>query len=305
MITDYFQIAKKIYSCTTTEEYWRVIVFVVRALLHNKQMKELMKFFEADAVLKGLQNDQLYAYEQVLRHWFYHNSSVADRVRLIEDHYSFVAARFTEETLKKVAAGEHIALWKQEYGDQVLSLDLCFHDCHKKEGLLAIELNVGEVRAYQAIFWVGRDQNGELSLWIGALQGSPGGLQINHDLTKHCFGYRPKNLILYAIRSFARYFSIGTIYAVSNYGYFTNNHVRLDRKLKTSLDDFWSEIGGVAQSDLRFYKLPLQELRKDLNEVKSQKRNLYRKRFDLLDSIDSTLVNACKKFQIYKRLYYI
>lgn len=295
MIARYFRIAKGIYPCTTAEEHWRVVVFVVRALLHSEQMQQLMQFFEKGGVLAELQVNQSYAYEQISRHWFFHKSSIDERVKLIQEHYRFALEQFSENTLRRTAAGEQIVLWQQEYGEQTLSLELCFHDWHKKEGLLAIELNVGAIRAYQAIFWVGRDQAGDRALWIGALQGSPGGLKLNHDLTKYCFGYRPKNLILYAVRAFARSFSINTIYAVSNLGYFTNNHVRLDRKLKTSLDDFWNEVGGCLQDDPRFYALPLQEPRKEIEEVKSQKRNLYRKRFALLDAIENSIDTALQQ----------
>ena len=58
-------------------------------------------------------------------------------------------------------------------------------------------------------------------------------------------------------------------------------------KLKTDLDNFWLEVGGSPTEDFRFFDLPATEKRKTIDEVKSQKRNLYRKRYTLLDEIDS------------------
>lgn len=89
---------------------------------------------------------------------------------------------------------------------------------------------------------------------------------------------------------------VSSIYAVSDTGYYANNHVRLDRKLKISLNDFWEEVDGVPTADKRFYKLPLTESRKSMEEIKSSKRSLYRKRFEALDSIKDTIeinLNQC------------
>ncbi|MBP2656461.1 MAG: hypothetical protein H6Q73_4030 [Firmicutes bacterium] len=80
-------------------------------------------------------------------------------------------------------------------------------------------------------------------------------------------------------------------YAVANGGFYANNHLRLDRKLKTSLDNFWQETGGKLSGDQRFYELPLEEPRKTLAEVESHKRNQYRKRFAVLDAITMKITN--------------
>ena len=49
------------------------------------------------------------------------------------------------------------------------------------------------------------------------------------------------------------------------------------------LDSLWQESGGELSQDLRFYKIPLEEYRKPIEEIKSQKRSQYRKRYELLD----------------------
>ena len=82
---------------------------------------------------------------------------------------------------------------------------------------------------------------------------------------------------------------IKRIYAVTNYGYYANNHVRSDRKLKTNFEDFWLEAGGQMTGDKRFCELPLVEPRKSMDEVKTHKRNLYRKRFEFLDEVDRVI----------------
>jgi len=88
---------------------------------------------------------------------------------------------------------------------------------------------------------------------------------------------------------------VGRIYAVTNEGYYANNHVRVDRKLKTSFSDFWEEAGGQPALDSRYYILPLIEHRKTIEEIKTHKRSQYRKRFALLDEIDSAVETAIKQ----------
>ena len=84
------------------------------------------------------------------------------------------------------------------------------------------------------------------------------------------------------------------IYAVTNYGYYANNHVRRDRKLKTSFSDFWEESGGHPCEDRRFYELPMTEYRKAMEEVPAHKRNYYRKRYALLDEVDASIAENIK-----------
>ena len=95
----------------------------------------------------------------------------------------------------------------------------------------------------------------------------------------------------------ARALDVDKIYAVTNYGYYANNHIRLDRKLKTSFSDFWREAGGLETDDKRFYELPLVEPRKTMDEVPTRKRAVYRRRFELLDEIDETVGQAIAKLR--------
>ena len=84
------------------------------------------------------------------------------------------------------------------------------------------------------------------------------------------------------------------IYAVTNHGYYANNHVRRDRKLKTDFSKFWEESGGTLCKDERFYELPMVEYRKTMEEVPTRKRAVYRRRFALMDEIDDAILKNIK-----------
>ncbi|HEY3425780.1 MAG TPA: DUF535 family protein [Negativicutes bacterium] len=285
----YIQLGAKIYNNNTFSDYRRMAVFIIRSLVNHKQMQEIKDFLQLNSVRQDIVAARPFVFEQITRCVFYRHSTFAERRALIKKHFLFFEAKFTQAALRRMYIGEGITLWNSNYNDQTLALQLQFHDAQKKEGLMGISLRMAEKMIYQIIFWIASDKDDEMSLMIGALQGSPDGLDIARELTKNFYGYRPKNLILQALRVVACQLGLDRIYAVSNYGFYANNHIRLDRKLKTSLDAFWQETGGKECGDPRFWKILITEPRKSLEEVQSHKRNLYRKRFAMLDTIEETI----------------
>jgi uncharacterized protein VirK/YbjX len=288
----YAQLGAKIYDNNTFSDYRRMAVFIVRSLLNHKQMQDIRRFFQLNSIRQDIIVANPFIFEQVTRSIFYRHSIFAERGALIKKHFAFLEAKFTQAALRHVYIGEGITLWRDNYSDETLSLKLQFNEWHKKEGLMGITLELGERMIYQIIFWVASDESDEMGLRIGAIQGSRGGLDTARDLTKHFYGLRPKNFIIQALRLVAGQIGIDRIYAVSNYGFYANNHIRIDRKLKTSLDVFFEEIGGRKCDDPRFYEIPMTEPRKRLEEVKCHKRNLYRKRFAMLDTIEETIIKS-------------
>jgi len=300
-IVNLFTICKDIHDKNLLQDYRRKAVFVVRGLVHQRKMQELITFFCGIALRKSIAEAHPSIFEQVTRCVLYRNSTFSERLAIIKQHFQFSERYVTEEGLRRIYLEKGLLLWKQPYHEGVLSASLTYGEEVHKEGLMAVTLMLDEKVIYRVNFYIAADWNGELGLWIGALQGSPNGLTINHELTKHFYGYRPKNLMLHFVRAIASQLSIHHIYAVSNSGFYRNNHIRVDRKLKTSLDEFWSETGGKLCSDLRFYELPLTEPRKSMDEVKSHKRNLYKKRFETMetinDAIQTTLASLTKPRQ--------
>jgi len=82
---------------------------------------------------------------------------------------------------------------------------------------------------------------------------------------------------------------------VSDEGFYANTHlVRGHRAKVAELDPLWEESGGVVCSDERFFKIPLEEYRKPIEEIKSQKRSQYRKRYELLDQYEQEIQEHLK-----------
>lgn len=286
-------IGKRIYDISNPREKRRYYVFLLRSVLHRSELKRLIEFFCEDPLRKALLEKNAFPIEQATRSFFYNKSTFSERVQLVKNHYELLQKVFQDDAFMTVseAKGNSLVIWQGTHEEQIWAAYLTFEPGQRKEGTISLELNLGDKHLYQIMFWLGYAQSGEPALWIGAMQGPnmENAKDIIKKITKACHGYRTKNLILYMLQAVARSIGIKKMYAVSNYGYYANNHVRADRKLKTNFGDFWLEAAGKETDDDRFYELPLVEPRKTMEEVPTRKRAVYRRRFEFLDSVDAEI----------------
>lgn len=289
---DFAAIGKQIYDIRKSRECRRYWIFRVRCVMNRRRMKALWDYFHSTPLLAKISEAYPFVYEQPQRAFFYHRSTFGERAELVEAHFAFLAGRLREDVLLSLYRGETFPLWDgPELDGKPLALSLFYEPGQRKEGILSVMLRLAEQPLYQMIFWLAPNRAGEPSLWIGAMQGPnmADAREIVKKATKLCHAYRTKNLILYATQAVARAFGVAHIYAVTNEGYYTNNHVRMDKKLKTDFSEFWQEAGGRPTEDSRFDELPLVEPRKSMEEVPTRKRAVYRRRFAMLDELDAAV----------------
>ena len=306
---NFVELGKKIYNLNNPREARRFVIFVARCLLHPNRISDLKNFFAQSELLTELANKFPFFYEQLTRAFFYYKSTFGERKQLIEDNLNFFTQTLQEDFLLQLYDGEKFELWKMSLNENLgeLKLFLAVISGQRKEGLATVILELSDgTPIYQINFWIAKDSltgfknsAGDLALWIGAMQGPnvEDSRELIKIITKKCHAYRTKNLILYAAQAVARALGLKKIFAVTNYGYYANNHVRRDRKLKTSFSDFWEECGGILTSDKRFFELPLTEPRKTYEEIPVRKRAVYKRRFELLDELDATVTEKILSFK--------
>ena len=294
----FWSLGTKIYNMSNPREARRCVVFCARAMANRSRMRQIDAFFHQDAVLQQVADVCPFVYEQPTRAFFYSKSTFQERISIIEAHVGFLRNLLVEEVLLDIYRQRFILLWRGEVCmEKDIAAFLFFESGQRKEGLLSVMLRLGESALYQIIFWLNKAPDGEMAMWIGAMQGPnmENAKDVVKQVTKACHAYRTKNLILYMAQAVARALGLKHIYAVSNEGYYANNHIRRDRKLKTDFGAFWEEAGGHVLADARFYELPLVEPRKTMEEVPTRKRAVYRRRFAFLDDVDAQIAENMGK----------
>ena len=297
MLGQIIELGKRIYDTNNPKEVHRLVVFVGRCIAHRSGMNRLINFFQRDELRKKIIKENSFPIEQATRAFFYAGSTFTERESLISNHFRIEQKCLMDEWFVKLNIGEHYKIWQSDQQDINWYTTLHISPGQRKEGLLSVNMHVGDTTLYQIMFWLNTDKNGDDSMWIGAMQGPnvANANEIIKDITKRSHRYRTKNLILYMTMAVARSFNCKHIYAVSNDGYYAMNHIRRDRKLKTDFGAFWEEAGGHKTDDQRFYEIPLVEPRKTMEEVPTRKRAVYRKRFAFQDDVDIQIETNMQK----------
>lgn len=295
------EIGRKIYNVNYWRERRRYYIFLLRCFFNKSKMKKIDDFFHSTKLLEEIADIYPFVYEQPTRAFFYNKSTFDERAAIVEKHMDFVARAFRADIVRDLYSEKNISLWDggELDGSRLWGM-LYFEAGQRKEGMMSVMLRLDKKPLYQMIFWIAPDKKGDMSMFIGAMQGPnmDNARDVVKKVTKHCHAYRTKNLILYLTQAVARSLGMKHIYAVTNYGYYANNHVRTDRKLKTDFSEFWTEAGGHPTDDTRFDELPLVEARKTMEEVPTRKRAVYRKRFAMLDTLDAEVAEKMKELMV-------
>jgi uncharacterized protein VirK/YbjX len=133
---------------------------------------------------------------------------------------------------------------------------------------------------------------------IGGIQGrnTDDALDIYRNLTKSLHGMRPRDFLIYALQILARATNVRHIYAVTD-AQRHHRHAYFPKKtLEGDYDKIWEDRSAIRVSD-HFYELPLITERRDIDEIKSKKKSLYRKRYEFLDWLEAELpkeLSRCK-----------
>ena len=299
---------RKIYGKRSWRETRRVVLHTVRSMVRRQQMNRLENYFANYKSDPELLHRQIGLYELMTRIFFYKDSTATERLDGIINHFDYIQNIFTDEAIQSMYSIDKdnllddvsrikrgIVVWQSEELD--MKAQLYYGAGQRKEGLLTLLLTLENQGVYHANFRFGKGFNGEPAMWIGTVQGYKDGLDNAKTVTKKMFGYRPKNFIMFLLRHIAVICKVESIYAVSDEGFYANTHlVRGHRAKVAELNPLWEESGGVVCSDKRFFKIPLEEYRKPIEEIKSQKRSQYRKRYYLLDQYQEEVQENLKPY---------
>lgn len=154
-----------------------------------------------------------------------------------------------------------------------------------REGLLTLNLFVGELRAMSLAFSFSRGDDGALEAAIGALQGRDldDALDLFRTLTKALHAMRPRDFLYEMFCVVAAAAGVRRVFAVAD-EVRHQRHPYLGKKdaFTASYDEAWIDRGGRRVSR-EFFALDVVRERRSLADVKQNKRSVYRKRYEFLD----------------------
>ena len=162
-----------------------------------------------------------------------------------------------------------------------------------REGEIVLNIFQNDLRIMSVAFSLA-DYHNEITLYVGGIQGihsrtpSEKSLEIIKQLTKDFNGLRPRSFVIAVLRMIATRIGATKILAIDQmhrhhwHPYFRSS---IKSVSNTNYDEIWKDHEGTAGTD-GFYQLKTSTARKDLSEVDSKKRSMYRKRFEMLDQIE-------------------
>lgn len=254
-----------------------------RCFLAKKQISQFIQIVNQDEKLVRFFLEYRGDYRIVCVNFVDRLLKAQDRLKLIEYNLSFIS-KFPLSLFERFLRREEMILFEGSEGMKiVLKVNGTF-----EEGFFAIEIKMGETRIYGASFCLILEGE-KIALLIPSLQGLSQGEKTKEMIkiiTKQCFGLRPQMLLVEVMRCVSQYKGYSALLGIpqtlqARYAPFGNK-----KGYFADYDAMWEECGGIRQG--RYFDIT-QEKRKSLDEIPSQKRSMYKKRFAFLDELQLAL----------------
>lgn len=218
------------------------------------------------------------------------NWTKKQKVKVIQDTYRFILSK-GEAFRQVLPIGDGIEMARFKLSDMTDGL-LClgYSERHRKEGELVFSFICEQLGGMIATisFSFEEIKEGEWVCHIGCVQGNNRINDVNTSKAAQSLmhGLRPKSLIIFAVQELSRQLGLSAIYGTGDsiQAYRRKHIVHLPwcHSIGFNYNETFSECGGQSCDD-GWYSLPLKPVRKDIQDVKSNKRAQYRRRYEMLD----------------------
>jgi uncharacterized protein VirK/YbjX len=231
-------------------------------------------------------------------YWPYinHTWPMQRKLAVIDQHF-----RMLDGSAKIIAHAtfEEIELARLEDDYAGLRLVLDKAKWFLREGEIVLNLFINEQRFYSIAFTLGMEEGLPVVL-VGALQGSnsDAAQEVYRDITHALHGMRPRDFLMVSLKLLCVELGIDRIWAVSsdnrqhNSPYFGGGH---KEKVLVAYNEVWQEHGGVALGN-GFFEIPALVRHKDMSEIPTRKRAVYRRRYEMLDKLALDIKASCAQY---------
>ncbi|HWZ22896.1 MAG TPA: DUF535 family protein [Cytophagaceae bacterium] len=223
------------------------------------------------------------------------------RIKVIQDTYRFILGK-GEAFTQVITSDSELEITRFKMKDDMEGyLTLGYDGRYRKEGELVLSFSCdqleGKIVAVAFSF-----EEIEKDRWvcrIGCVQGHGKNEAYSSKIAqKQLFGLRPKSLVILTVQELSKCLGLTAVYGAGDiiqaYRRKHAIHIHWRHAIKFDYDAFWAESGGQPEKD-GWYELPLTPIRRSIQEIKSEKRSLYTKRYRMLDELSLKVADSVKK----------
>lgn len=267
--------------------------FMLRSLLMPRLSREWMNELSQWSHLDTLLTRQPRLPVRLHRPYLAVNFSRHQVLNALRYHYTLLSEAMSSEELTTYLNTQALTLAQIEgkNGD-TFTLELTMQINLDKEGDSTILMRNADGDVLAEMTFTLLDYQNLRTLFIGGLQGGKRDLphEAIQNATKSCHGLFPKRLVMEAVCRFAERLHVDQILAVSNDVHIFRGERYQDKnkKILSDYDTFWEAVGGERDNE-GYYHIPVAIARKDIAEIASKKRAEYRRRYELMDAIQSQM----------------
>lgn len=246
--------------------------------LHRQQIREFEQFLNEKPLWQPVFIRYFYRVNALLQKFCDRRFSAQARINAIKSNFEQAEAKFGTTICQNLVENTSLKL-AQLTEDWAVYLNI--NGIDPFEGFFSLNIKNTEGRSvYDASFTLLPNNQ----LLIASIQGpnSEDAQELVKVATKQLHGMRPMYMLVNAFKNVAETLGCELLgIAHKNQAkYRWNDH----SKLLFNYDEFWQENEGVLNAQ-GYWTLPLIIERKSLDEIQSKKRSMYRKRYDMLDSM--------------------
>ncbi|MBC7786857.1 MAG: DUF535 family protein [Methylophilaceae bacterium] len=280
---------KQIYPITSVKNIIRRLKFFIRAKRNEKTLEHFIHAINQQGNASVLEH-QPHVLGAVEWPYIHKNWTVEERFDAMLQHYALIKTQ--SKFLQNINQQSNKILDLHEYSPNAY-LVLDRPTWFAREGEIVLSLFKENHRIKSIAFTLAK-VNDDLIIYIGAIQGITAGddsLTMFKTITKDLEGLRPKSFIIEVVRILANKMGVKKILAISDanrhhhHAYFRGS---LNKMLISNYDDTWADHQGEQVID-GFYLIPVEEHRRNIVDISSNKRAMYRRRYQMLEQIKQSI----------------
>lgn len=254
--------------------------YLLRSWLHWSKIKRLEQFINANPLLIPLLNRRVNFGYPLVHRFLDKRFNSEQRFQCIKDNLLFLSTHLSTKDIDPI--------WEYplSFGEIVEEFEIILNinEQQPMEGYLALELRYKPTR--QLVYLLTFGKLNSTSLLIAAVQGPnyDGSKELVKQLTKKCHGLRPAYLMVEMMKGLTQILGYQQLLGIPQ-KYQNKSRLIQSKRYIVNYNTIFQESGGILD---QYWLLPITNKR-SLDNIASNKRSMYRKRYEMLDKLMVTI----------------